>query len=86
MIAAAYRYADGEGDLPRELELLSYIDRFGLGIFGRAPGVRELRAMTYAENVVKAYRERAKAENWAAWASANPGKARLLEAGASYGE
>jgi hypothetical protein len=62
--------------------MLSYIDRFGLGVLGRAPGAGELKRMVTAENIVKAYRERERAENWAAWAKDNPELAKALELGA----
>jgi hypothetical protein len=62
--------------------MLSYIDRFGLGVLGRAPGAGELKRMVTAENIVRAYREREKAENWVAWAQANPELAKALELGA----
>jgi hypothetical protein len=86
LIAAAYRHAEGEGEMPRELELLRYIDRFGLGVLGRAPGAGELRRMAMAERTVKAYQALHQSENWAAWAEKNTGDAKLLEIGASYGE
>ena len=34
--------------------------------------------MIYAENIVNAYRGRAKAESWAAWANSNPHLAAIL--------
>lgn len=86
MIAAAYRYAAGEGKMPRELETLRYIDRFGLGVIGRPPGAGEMRRISIAERVVKAYQDMNKSDNWAAWASAHPNDAKLLEIGMNYGE
>ena len=68
--------------MPRDLLLLRYVDRFGLGVLGRAPGAGELRRMSMAERVMKAYQERAKSDNWAAWAISNPDLAGLLEIGA----
>lgn len=68
--------------MPRELELLRHIDRFGLGVLGRTPGAGELRRLLQAEAVVKAYYERNRSENWAAWAGQNPYKAWLLDTGA----
>ena len=79
-MAAAYAYADGDGAMPREIETLRFIDRFGLGALGRPPGAGELRRMAMAENVIKAYQERNRAEDWATWAHNNPEKARLLSA------
>ena len=55
------------------------MDRFGVeAVYGRTPGGQELRRMIQAENVVKAYEERAQAENWAQWAKDYPEKNRLL--------
>jgi len=82
LIAAAYRHADGDGELPRELEMLRYIDRFGLGVLGRSPGAGELRRMNMVERVVMAYQARARSENGAQWAKDNPESARLLNIGA----
>lgn len=79
-MAAAYRYCEGDNDIPRELLQLQYIDRFGVhAVMGRAVlGAGEMACMVLVENVVRAYRSRAQAENWAAWAQSNPGSARLL--------
>lgn len=38
--------------------------------------------MAAAENVTKAYQERAQAQNWAEWAKDNPEKAALLNTAA----
>ena len=79
MIAAAYRYADGDGTIPDDLLLLSYCDRFGVeAVYGRTPGGQELRRMIAAENVVKSYEERQQSDNWAAWARDNPEKSEIL--------
>ena len=78
IVPAAYKYAEG-GTLSRELSLLRYVDRFGaLAVFGRTPGAKELKAMALAENVVNAYKDRANAKNWAAWARENPYMNELL--------
>ena len=68
--------------MPRELELLRYIDRFGLGVLGRAPGAGELRRISMAERVVMAHKAMHQSENWAAWAEKHPSDAKLLEIGA----
>lgn len=89
-MAAAYRYADGEGKIPHELEWLRYGERFGwLAVFGRQPTPREMRLMTTADNVMRAYQSRSTAENWAAWANDNPEMNRLLNSAllaAEHGE
>ena len=74
--------------MPRELQLIRYIDRFGLDILGRQAGAGELKRMVTVERVVRAYQARASTNNnnWAAWAAANQGDAKLLEIGATYGE
>jgi len=79
-MAAAYAYADG-GQMPAELRLLHEIDRFGAqAVFGRPLGAGEMRRMMIAETIVNLYRARAAAENWAAWETANPELAALLNA------
>jgi len=85
---AAYAYADGGGPIPDELVLLWSIDRYGVdAIFGRSLSFQEVRSMTLADNVYSAYKERARSENWAEWASTHPTKARLLaEVGLLYDE
>lgn len=79
MIAAAYRYADGRGEMPDELMLLSYAERFGAEmVFGRLPTFKELRRMILAENVVSAYKSRAASDNWVFWSQENPEQDALL--------
>jgi len=79
-MAAAYAYADG-GQMPAELRLLHEIDRFGAqAVFGRPLGAGEMRRMMIAETIVNLYHARAAAENWAAWETANPELAALLNA------
>jgi hypothetical protein len=56
--------------MPAELEQLNYVDRFGLGALDAPAG--KLRRMVMAENVTKAYKARAEAEDWVAWARDNP--------------
>ena len=78
-LAAAYAYADGEGKIPREIIWSSYGDRFGFAaVFGRQPTPGEMRRMSAAERIVRAYRSRLEAENWVQWAKDNEDDARLL--------
>ena len=80
-MAVVYAYADGGHPAPPELRLLREIDRFGAqAVFGRPLGAGEMRRMMIAETIVHAYRARAAAENWAAWETANPELAALLNA------
>ena len=80
-MAAAYACADGGHPAPPELRLLREIDRFGAqAVFGRPLGAKEMRQMMVAEGIVHAYHARAAAENWAAWETANPELAALLNA------
>ena len=66
---------------------MRYVDRFGaMAVFGRTPGAGELRAMAMAETVVNAYHDRAKTENWAAWADENPYENALLIMAVKDGE
>jgi hypothetical protein len=62
--------------MPAELEQLGYVDRFGLGALDAPAG--KLRRMIMAENVTKAYKARAQAEDWVAWAKDNPEASALL--------
>ena len=79
MIANAYKYAEGVGGIPREIELGAIVDRFGAqAVFGRAIGAGEIRRIAMSERIVRAYREREQAENWAAWVVNNPQDAELL--------
>jgi len=78
-MAAAYAFADEDGEQPEELILLGYIDRFGAkAVMGRALSAREIRGMVLAENVVNAYKERQAASDWTIWTDNNKDKARLL--------
>ena len=79
MIAAAYGYAS-DGNSSPEMEMLHRIDRFGVhAVMGRPVLYeREIRAMTAANNVVAAYRDRAKATSWEAWLKENPELGDLL--------
>lgn len=60
--------------------MLRLIDRFGVrAVLGRDTlGAGEMRRMLTAERVVRAYRDRAGAANWAEWAKDNPDDSRLL--------
>ena len=79
MIANAYKYAEGIGGIPREIELGAIIDRFGAqAVFGRAIGAGEIRRIAISERIVRSYRDREKSENWAAWVVNNPHEAELL--------
>ena len=78
-MAEAYAWANGDGSQPEELILLGYVDRFGAqAVLGRALSAKEIKGMVLAENVVKAYRERQAASDWATWARDNDSKANLL--------
>ena len=47
-------------------------------MYGRTPGAGELRRLTIAERVFRAYYERQRAEDWVKWARENPQDAKLL--------
>jgi hypothetical protein len=85
-MAAAYAYAEGSGQAPREIILLNLVDRFGAqGVLGRALGAGEIRRMLTAEAVVRAYQERERSGNWAAWVREHPEKDRLLREAMLHG-
>jgi len=73
VIRGAYAYAQGDGPLSDELLAGQLITRFGAqAVYGRSLGYGELRRIWYAEAVVSAYHERARASDWVAWAQQNP--------------
>ena len=78
-MVAAYAYADEGGQIPDELVLARSVDRYGVqAVFGRTLSFHEIRMMSLADNIVNAYQERKRSDNWAQWAEANHGKAELL--------
>jgi len=87
-MVASYAYAEEGDQMPDELILARTVDKYGAqAVFGRILSFHEIRMMTLSDNVVTAYMERARSENWAQWAEANPGRARLLNtAGMLYEE
>lgn len=78
-MADAFMYAS-EGHYSQEIDTLNKIDRFGIeAIIGRRQFYYgELRRMILAENIVNAYRTRAKSSNWPAWVQENPVMADIL--------
>jgi len=87
-MVASYAYAEEGGQMPDELILARTVDRYGAqAVFGRILSFHEIRMMTLADNVVTAYKERARSENWKEWTENNPGKAHILNtAGRLYDE
>ncbi len=87
-MSSTYAYAEGEAQIPDELVLARTVERFGTqAVFGRILSFHEIRMMTLAENVMNAYQERKRSENWAEWAEKNPGMAHVLgTAGRLYEE
>lgn len=79
-MAAVYQHMEDSGPKPDVLRLVDYIDRFGVqAVMGRATlGAGELRTMTLADNVRRAYwsrasyRDQSGQENWAEWAQKYP--------------
>ncbi len=79
MIASAYEFAQSGGVIPQEIRLARCLDRFGAqAVMGRTLSANEVNRIMAAEAVMAAYRNRAKAENWAAWAVEYPNDAELL--------
>ena len=77
-MSSAYAFAEG-GEPTDELMLGWAIDKYGVqSVYGRTLSFHEIRMLDMADNVVRAYRERAQSENWAQWAEKNHAKARLL--------
>jgi hypothetical protein len=64
---------------PNELITGWAINKYGAqAVYGRAISFHELRMLDLADNIVRAYKERERAEDWAKWAEDNPEKNRLL--------
>lgn len=86
MIVAALAYAKGDGAQPRELEMAQHIATFGApAVVGRVLSLRELRQMTAAQNIVRAHRSRAAADDWGKWAETHREQnALLMETEAIY--
>lgn len=79
IIAAAYKFAVGDGDMPQEIEMGRLIDRFGAqAVLGRPMGAKEIRRIMAAEYVLNAYRSMTSSENYAAWVNDHPQEAELL--------
>jgi hypothetical protein len=78
-MTAAYEHAAG-GQYSFEIELLRKIDRFGVkAVLGRdVLFFNEMLRFTVAENVLIAFQNRERSDNWAAWANENPQAAELL--------
>lgn len=78
-MAAAYKYANGDGPKPNELVMSFYLNRFGAqAVLGRPMGAGEMRRIVVAENIVNAYRNRQAADDWVKWAQDYPDEAALL--------
>jgi hypothetical protein len=58
-----------------------YLTRFGgaLNVLGRPLGAGEIFRITTVKNIVRWYKERESASNWAAWEKMNPEKAGFLD-------
>jgi hypothetical protein len=80
VIASAYRYARGEGEMPAEMELMRMIDRFGAGaVFGRTLKRGEMRRMVISERIVSAYGAMSAAEDLDGWIKAHPEEWKLID-------
>lgn len=80
-MAAAYKYAIGEGEQPQELRTLYLIERFGVkAILNRDYlGRREINRMLLVENIVDAQKQMSKSDNWSQWANDNKELYEILE-------
>lgn len=80
-MSSAYEYAEGEGPVTDELVLAWAVEKYGSqSVYGRTLSFHEIRMMDMADNIVRAYYERSRSDNWAEWAEKNHAKARLLNA------
>ena len=81
--------ADGAPvELSPELSLLVNINKYGVdAVMGRVLGHNEILCMNTAENIISAYNERSKAEDWVKWAEESGSSHLLNEAmRLAYGE
>jgi len=77
-MSSAYQFAEG-GSPTDELILGWSISKYGAqSVYGRTLSFHEIRMIDLADNVVTAYHERKRSENWAEWAEKNHAKARIL--------
>jgi hypothetical protein len=80
-MAAAYKYAIGEGEQPAEVRTLYLIERFGVkAILNRDYlGKHELNRMLLIENIIDSQRQMSKSDNWSQWAIDNKELYEVLE-------
>jgi len=66
--------------MPTELDLKGNLEKFGgaLNVLGRPLGAKEIYCINYIDNIVYAYDDRKRAENWAEWTSNNKDMAQVL--------
>jgi len=70
----------GEGNIPKEIELASRLDRFGVqAVLGRQLYAYEVNRIEWSEKVIRMYNARKNATNAAAFASENQYALQLLE-------
>lgn len=85
-MSSAYQFAEG-GPATDELILGWSVEKYGAqAVYGRTLSFHEIRMMDLADNIVKAYHERKRSENWAEWAENNRTKSRLLNNAARLAE
>lgn len=78
-MAAAYRYAAGDGLPPHEFLLGLNFRRYGVEtVLGRPIGAGEAQRIHLVMAIVGAYQARAASENWAKWAADHPDDNALL--------
>jgi hypothetical protein len=80
-MAAAYKYAIGEGEQPQELRTLYLINRFGVkAILNRDYlGGHEINKMLLVENIVDAQKQMSQSDNWSKWSLDNKELYEILE-------
>ena len=79
MIAAAYAYMNGDGEITSEIDMLNLIDKFGAAAVLPSPTpLPILKRLQVVDAVRSAYTQRTRAELEATWMNENPEMARLL--------
>ena len=80
-MARAYDYAAGRGPMPKLLEAVFALRKFGVeAVYGRRLTIGEIRDMDMVERIYSAFQARQASNNWAEWAGKNPADASLLNA------
>lgn len=75
----AYAWVEGGAPMPADVEISNAVQKYGaLSIYGRPFTAKEIEHINIAENIVRAYQNRAQSKDMAEWAKNNKSSADLL--------